>query len=173
MLLLGLFGTDTARMIQTGLHTLIDVEEANGWHNQISDGGEPTFRYSLSTSRFVKSNYQKTYTSYDVSTTLEGNVGYTTDINAGISARLGKIRSMGWQSLPEPSDHFTAAYAPLKPRVGKRDTEVFLLAGINLRLRAYNALLQGQFRQSEVTYSFSELNPLVGEFLLFSSRIPK
>ena len=41
MLLVGLLGTNTAKAIQSGLHELIDVEEANGWDNQISDGGVP------------------------------------------------------------------------------------------------------------------------------------
>ena len=163
MLLLGLFGTSTAKAVQSGLHTLIDVEEANGWDNQISDGGEPTFRYSVSTTRFLTTNYKQGFTGYDISTTIEGNIGYTTDINAGISLRFGKVRSLGWYSLPEPSDHFTAAYAPLIAYQGKRDMELFFLAGVNLRLRAYNVLLQGQFRHSEVTYSFSELNHLIGE----------
>ncbi|HIG42469.1 MAG: lipid A deacylase LpxR family protein [bacterium] len=163
MLLLGLFGTNTAKMIQSGLHSLIDVEEANGWDNQISDGGEPTFRYSLSKTRFLKSNYNKAFTAYDISTTLEGNAGYTTDINAGLSLRIGKIHALGWYSLPDPSDYFTAAYAPLITHEGKRDSEMFFLAGVNARLRIYNVLLQGQFRHSEVTYAYSDLNPLIGE----------
>ncbi len=162
MLLIGLLGTNTARVIQTVLHDIIDVEEANGWDNQISDGGEPTFRYSVSRTRFLKTNYQKGATNYDISTTFEGNIGYTTDINAGLSLRFGKVHALGWYSLPEPSDHFTAAYAPLDSGE-TTGSELFLLAGVNLRLRAYNVLLQGQFRNSKVTYSYSELNPLIGE----------
>ena len=164
MLLVGLFGTNTAKAVQSGLHDLIDVEEANGWDNQISDGGEPTFRYSVSRTSFLKTNYKSDFASYDISTTLEGNVGYTTDVNAGISLRFGRIHSLGWLSLPEPSDHFTAAYAPLiSPEGAALETEYFFLAGVNLRLRAYNVLLQGQFRDSKVTYSYSQLNALIGE----------
>ncbi len=164
MLLVGLFGTNTAKAIQSVLHDLIDVEEANGWDNQISDGGEPTFRYSVSRTSFLRTNYKSDFASYDISTTLEGNVGYTTDVNAGISLRFGRIHSLGWLSLPEPSDHFTATYAPLISREGATlETELFFLAGANLRLRAYNVLLQGQFRDSKVTYSYSQLNALIGE----------
>ena len=166
MLLLGLLGTNTAKVIQSGLHKIIDVEKANGWDNQISDGGEPTFRYSLSRTRFLKTNYKIDTTNYDLSTTLEGNIGFTTDVNAGISLRVGKVHSLGWLSLPEPSDSFTAAYAPLVTRKNHLETELFFLAGVNLRLRAYNVLLQGQFRESNVTYSYSELNPLIGEIWL-------
>jgi hypothetical protein len=166
MLLLGLWGTNTAKVIQSGLHKLIDVEKANGWDNQISDGGEPTFRYSLSQTRFLKTNYKIDTTNYDLSTTIEGNIGFTTDVNAGISLRVGKIHSLGWLSLPEPSDSFTAAYSPLVSSENHRDSELFFLAGVNLRIRAYNVLFQGQFRDSKVTYSYSELNPLVGEIWL-------
>lgn len=166
MLLLGLLGSNTAKMVQSGLHKIIDVEKANGWDNQISDGGELTFRYSLSRTRFLKTNYQVDTTNYDLSTTLEGNIGFTTDINTGISLRLGKIHSLGWLSLPEPSDNFTAAYAPLVNAKKTQKTEMFFLLGVNLRLRAYNVLLQGQFRDSKVTYSYSELNPLIGEIWL-------
>lgn len=163
MLLIGLLGTNTARAIQTGLHKLIDVDEASGWDNQISDGGELTFRYSLSRTRFLKTSYRSDQASYDISTTLAGNIGYTTDISSGISLRFGRIHSLGWHSLPEPSDHFTAAYAPLITRQGNQGTELFLITGLNLRLRAYNVLLQGQFRDSEVTYSYSALEPIIGE----------
>jgi hypothetical protein len=163
MFLLGLLGTNTAKTLQSTLHSLIDVEEANGWHNQISDGGEPTFRYSLSRTRFLKTNYAKNFASYDISATVETNIGYTTDVNAGISLRLGRINSLGWLSLPEPSDHFTAAYPPLILHSGNRKTELFLMAGANLRLRAYNVFLQGQFRDGNVTYAYDELNPLIGE----------
>jgi hypothetical protein len=166
MLLLGLLGTNTAKLVQSGLHKIIDVEKANGWDNQISDGGELTFRYSLSRTRLLKTNYQVDTTNYDISTTLEGNIGFTTDVNAGISLRVGKIHSLGWLSLAEPSDNFTAAYAPLVNWEKNRETELFFLAGVNLRLRAYNVLLQGQFRNSKVTYSYSELNPLIGEIWL-------
>jgi hypothetical protein len=163
MLLVGLFGTNSANTIQAGLHKLVEAEEAKGWHNQISDGGEPTLRYSLSRTDLVKTHYDNNFTSYDISTTLEANVGYTTDINAGISLRFGRIHPLGWFSLPEPSDHFTGAYAPLLNQQGNGDTELFFLVGANLRLRAYNVLLQGQFRSSKVSYSYSDLNPLILE----------
>jgi hypothetical protein len=166
MLLVGILGTKTAKVVQSALHSVIKVEEANGWDNQISDGGELTFRYSVSKSRFLTSHYQAGYSSYDISSSLEANIGYTTDVNAGISMRIGKIHRLGWRSLPEPSDYFTAAYAPLIHKSGGQGTEVFLTAGVNIRLRAYNALLQGQFRDSQVTYSFSELNPLITEVKL-------
>src|SRR5690606_17735143 len=38
-----------------------------------------------------------------------------------------------------------------------------LSAGVNLRLRAYNAFLQGQFRSSDVTHPSSALNNVLVE----------
>ncbi len=160
-LMIGVLGTNAAKALQQGLHSMIDVEEANGWENQISDGGEPTFRYSLSRSSILTSRHTTGFFSYDVSTTLEGNIGYMTGVNAGVAMRFGKINPMGRYSLPEPSDHFTFSYAPLTTE-GK-PSEFFMMAGANVRLRAYNVLLQGQFRESEVAISGSELNPLIGE----------
>ena len=160
-LMIGVLGTNAAKALQQGLHTVIDVEEANGWENQISDGGEPTFRYSLSRSSILTSRHTTGFFSYDVSTTLEGNIGYMTGVNAGVAMRFGKINPLGRFSLPEPSDHFTFSYAPLTAK--GESSEFFVMAGANVRLRAYNVLLQGQFRESEVTFAGSELNPLIGE----------
>jgi hypothetical protein len=163
-LMIGLLGTNTARNLQQGLHKLISVEEANGWHNQISDGGEPTFRYTLSRSSILTSGYNDGYSSFDIATSMEGNVGYMTDVNAGISMRFGKINPLGLHSLPESSDHFTTSYASV--RVPGSAPEFFAIAGVNARIRAYNVLLQGQFRHSEVTFSHSQMNPLIGEVWL-------
>jgi len=163
-LMIGLLGTNTARVFQQGLHNVIDVEEANGWRNQISDGGEPTFRYTLSRSSILTSSYDDGFSSFDIATSLEGNIGYMTDINAGISMRFGKINSLGWHSLPESSDHFTTSYAP--GRTQGNSPEIFAIARANARLRAYNVLLQGQFRHSEVTFSNSQMNPVIGEVWL-------
>jgi hypothetical protein len=162
-LLVGLLGANTAKTLQSSLHSILDVEESNGWNNQISDGGELTFRYSLSQSRVLKTNYTDKFSSYDISATAEANIGYTTDINAGISLRVGQIHALGWLSLPESSDHFATVHAPLVSGKGNQRMELFFLAGANVRLRAYNVLLQGQFRDSNVTYQYSDLNPLIIE----------
>ena len=44
-----------------------------------------------------------------------------------------------------------------------RVSELFFWGGVDLRYRFYNALLQGQFRESAVTYSASEVNPWIAE----------
>ena len=48
----------------------------------------------------------------------------------------------------------------------KGGNEFYLWAGARLNLRLYNALLQGQFRHSEVTVSSDDLERLVAEYWL-------
>ena len=45
-------------------------------------------------------------------------------------------------------------------------SELYLWAGARLNLRLYNALLQGQFRHSEVTISNEQLQHIVAEYWL-------
>ncbi len=51
-----------------------------------------------------------------------------------------------------------------------RRNEFFLWGGLNVVYRVYNALLEGQFRDSEVTYERSELNNLLGELSVGVTR---
>ena len=46
-------------------------------------------------------------------------------------------------------------------RPGSR--ELYVWGGAKARVRLYNALLQGQFRSSELTYDYGELRHVVGE----------
>jgi hypothetical protein len=45
-----------------------------------------------------------------------------------------------------------------------KSDEFYLWAGARLNLRLYNALLQGQFRSSEVTIDSDDINRLVAEY---------
>jgi hypothetical protein len=44
---------------------------------------------------------------------------------------------------------------------GRRD--LYISTGIKLRARAYNAFLQGQFRDSDAAFSASQLQPIIRE----------
>ena len=46
-LTLGILGLDLVGDIQNEVHRATNSQKANGWHNQISDGGELTARYSV------------------------------------------------------------------------------------------------------------------------------
>jgi hypothetical protein len=54
-----------------------------------------------------------------------------------------------------------AAPVPSESYRGEREIYVFL--GARIKARAYNAVLQGQFRDSDVRYTSDEVEPLLAE----------
>jgi hypothetical protein len=53
---------------------------------------------------------------------------------------------------------------PIPPPLGIHAApEVFAFAGARAKLRAYNAFLQGQFRQSDLTYGEGDANRAIAE----------
>lgn len=153
----GVLGLSEVGRLQNGIHELTASSRANGWSNQISDGGEPTFRYSArwqhhadTGSRFVQA------------TTMAGaSVGYVTEATVGASLRVGDLRTPWWSfnvhngSYGEKTNVGVPTSRPVR--------EVFGLVGANVKLRAYDAFLQGQFRESAVRYSAGDIEPLVYE----------
>jgi len=77
---LGLLGLKLAGQIQGTLHSLTGSDEANGWDNQISADGEPTAMLTLSVQ-----DKQSGTDNNQLSTHIEANAGYCTDVNAGIN----------------------------------------------------------------------------------------
>ena len=159
----GVLGLGLAEDIQTGLHDLVGSEDPEGYANQISDGGEPTFLYSLARQKLLRSDFQNDSSEYELKQTWQLNVGYFTDISWSISGRWGRINTPWWSFTPERAE-YASQPAPvvggsIKPGVRER----YVWAGFRLRARAYNVLLQGQFRDSEVTFSSGELEHLMAE----------
>jgi hypothetical protein len=91
---------------------------------------------------------------------VQGSVGYLTETSASVSARFGNFNSPWWGFAPELTDYM-AAPVPSESHQGGRELYVFV--GARVKARAYNAFLQGQFRDSEVQYSFNEIEPLLAE----------
>jgi hypothetical protein len=53
---------------------------------------------------------------------------------------------------------------PIAPPLGRDAApEVFVFAGARAKLRVYNAFLQGQFRQSDLTYGEGDVNKTLAE----------
>lgn len=158
-----MLGTQLGAEIQDSIHELSGSDNANGWDHQISDGGEPTFQYSVSRQTLLGSGLLDNEIDYELKYSLSSSIGYITEANASVSTRWGHINTPWWSFTPENADY---AYRPA-PVVGtlkgKHKPELYLWGGAKLRARAYNAFLQGQLRDSEVTYSSSELNPLIFE----------
>lgn len=162
-LTVGLLGTPVGEWIQKGVHNVSNGAEPMGYDNQISDGGEPTFRYGVARHSLLASG-SVGRGSYDVKLGIEGAIGYLSEGSVAIGARWGRIRTPWWTSTSEYANYAPQASATgLRGFSGEPRGERYLWAGVRLRARAYNALLQGQFRDSAVTFSSSELRPVLME----------
>lgn len=155
-LTLGLVGTDIGPAFQNSIHSATGSEKPNGWGNQISDGGEPTARYSVIGHKNFLSGYNKL--SYELSGAIEGNIGFNTDLGFSMSARLGQLKTPWWSFVPHQSDYIYLGQT-ITGRIDERTmpSEFFAWTGVKAKYIAYNGLLQGQFRDSAVTYDRHEL----------------
>lgn len=163
-LTVGALGLNIGGAIQNGIHSLVGSDSAQGWDNQISDGGELTFRYSVAYQKSAWSRYHGGMNNVEIKTAMRGSVGYLTGATAGISGRWGRIISPWWSFNPQLSDYAEKS-APSLATAGnsRHHRELYFWAGANLHLRRYNALLQGQFRDSAVIYSSDQLQHLLLE----------
>lgn len=156
-LTLGALGLPLAEQVHAGVHRAFGSEQPMGYDHQISDGGELTFRYVVERQQLLASGTFGGHP-FDLRFGTEASVGYLTEANAEIAARWGRTPLPWWSSLPGASDY--AGQPPMRGTAGARGhgVDVVLDMGAKLRLRAYNAFLQGQFRDSDVAYSSSDLN---------------
>lgn len=155
--LLGIIGTNLSREVQSGFHSLYrDIADSTepvepmGWAHQISDGGELTMRLRLSRSRLQFSEPGL----WDIASTVGLSLGFQTNISASLAFRLGDIKSQFW-SLPfDPVSR--GNFLPAKPK-----SEWYLWSAVRAHLIGYDALLQGQFRHSEVKFTSDEIEHYV------------
>ncbi len=157
-LVVGALGLGIAGEVQTALHGWYrDVSgsdlpvDPQGWAHQISDGGEPTARLRIVDSRRLAHG-----SGWDLAHAWDLNLGFQTNAGIGLSARAGRLNSPFW-SLP---------YDPINrgnfvPSV--HGGELYVWAAGQLRAVGYDALLQGQFRDSEVTVDYDDMRKLVWE----------
>lgn len=155
-LLLGVLGTDLCEHLQREAHELINDTLPRGWDNQISEGGEPTARYSLARRSLL---YLGTADAGrgELVWNLEGAAGFTTHLGLGLDWRWGQFASAWWSRAPSQNEYLGLGAGVVTGR------ERYLFGGFSLRARAYNALLQGQFRDSRVTFDRDQLRVVVAE----------
>jgi hypothetical protein len=156
-LTVGILGMHVSETLHDTVHKAVGSEEPQGYDHQISAGGEPTARYLLARHKLV---YADPTGHVDVKTTVSGSVGYLTETSAAISMRVGRFDTPWWTFSPELADYI-AAPTPVESLGVQR--EVYFFAGARITARAYNAFLQGQFRHSDVRYTYSEMEPLVAQ----------
>lgn len=155
-LTLGLLGTNIGKGVQTFVHRHVSHDVApGGWHHQISDGMELTGKYRLA-HRWAAfaggcecSNDAHVL---DVSTNAEGNLGYYTNIGGHGRVRLGLLRSTPLTIEVHGSD----PSLPRQARAGGWLKEAYVWGTWGGFLWGYNALLQGQFRKTDVALSFDD-----------------
>ncbi|MDJ0741067.1 MAG: lipid A deacylase LpxR family protein [Gammaproteobacteria bacterium] len=157
-IMVGAIGLDVAEQVQSGLHGWVrdtfdtdEPQDPEGWRHQISDGGELTVRL-----RVARSHLWRRGDAWDLAGGWEANLGFQTNASIGLTARYGDVDSPFWSVPYDPINR--GAFVP-----SLRDDELYVWAAGRLRAVAYDALLQGQFRDSEVTVSGDDMRRLVWE----------
>ncbi|MEJ8566423.1 lipid A deacylase LpxR family protein [Elongatibacter sediminis] len=160
-LTVGLLGTSIGEWTHKAVHRLVGSDRPEGYAHQISDDGELTARYALAYHRLLASGRGER-SGYDVKLMAGGSIGYLTEADVSLGIRWGRIATPWWRFYPDVADY--GAQPPAAPSAGYgRGRDRYLWANFKLRARAYNALLQGQFRDSPVTWSSSDLHHLQAE----------
>lgn len=158
-LTIGFLGLGLAESLQRGIHGALGNTKPNGWKNQISKGGELTAKYSLS---FQKSVYQRRRANslgQELNFTGKMDLGFTTGVGVGFNWRLGRINTPWWSFNPHQSEYLNLG-SNISTGTGRseyRSPESYIYVGGTLNYTAYNAFLQGQFRDSVVEADRSDV----------------
>jgi hypothetical protein len=161
-LTLGMLGLHLAEQVHRSVHAAVGATLPMGYGHQISDGGEPTFRYALSRYRLLAAGRLGTER-YSLRFDTMASAGFLTELNAGVSFRWGNRPERWWESFADEGDY---AGQPViaEPALPSRRRRTFAVtAGVKLRGRLYDSFLQGQFRHSDVAYGSSEIEHVLGE----------
>lgn len=164
-LTIGFLGLGLAESVQRGVHSVLGNQQPEGWRNQISDGGEPTAKYSLS---FQKAVYQHVYSNglaQEINWTGKADLGFTTGVGVGFNWRFGRINTPWWTFNPHQSEYFNlSGNVSSGKNGGPRIKERYIYAGSTLNYNVYNAFVQGQFRNSTVEVNRSDVIAGSAEF---------
>ena len=156
-LTVGLLGTGVAESLQRGVHEVQGGIVPNGWDHQISEGGEPTARFVHAEQWLLGDSESPAGGFRQTKLTLAGSAGYLTEASAAISMRWGRIETPWWSFNPELGDYSPAPIAPVNGYSFGGSPETYGFVGARVKARAYNALLQGQFRHSDVRVASDDL----------------
>lgn len=161
--LVGVLGTRVCETLQRAIHVVSKSGKIiRGWNHQIADGGEPTARWRIDRQSLMSDGRDAIGRTNQLQWTAETSIGYLTNIGIGLSGRWGRISSPWWSFAPQQADYIPigAPVAATKPGAAN---EFYFWAGAMMQVQLYNALLEGQFRHSDVRFSGSELSPVVVE----------
>ncbi len=159
---LGMLGTGVAGAVQSDLHRwwreAVDNHEPvepRGWSHQISDGGELTGRIRLAYSKRLGHGSAGPL-NWDVAGSTSMSVGYQSNATLGLTIRSGRLGSSFWTVPFDPINR--GAFLP-----SRSNSEWYFWAGYRTRLVGYDAMLQGQFRNSAVTVDPDSMERIVHE----------
>jgi hypothetical protein len=167
-LAVGVLGSELVPHAQHTVHRWMGSDQPNGWRHQISDGGEATLRlmherrWASDVRSFAGERVQWVY--------LAGaGVGFLTDINAGVAVRIGDFSTARWDIHASPTGLSSRAVSGVADP-GDR----FFYGALSARVPLYNALLQGQFRDSDVTVPSADRRRFVPDATLgYVMGLPK
>jgi len=180
-LTIGALGLRLSDHIQTSIHTsrrrnnqkkdptVLTPYDPKGWPHQISDGGEPTAKYTATWLQAVTESK-----AHDLALQTEGSLGYYTNAAVGFIARVGWLRSDFWSVQTNPLTTVnqglrdSGSAPPSQNRIPPRDRsrkklEAYLYASGRGRLVLFNELLQGGFRHSDVKFDATEVERVLTE----------
>jgi hypothetical protein len=150
----GFLGLDIFPNLQEGVHNLTGSKQPLGWEDQISDGGEPTIRYQLVKQKAIDLGISNIEMKYSQQLSL----GYISETSFSLSSRFGRFNSSWWNFNPEVS-----SYGEQRNSLSGDSGESYAFVGASIKYRFYNAFLQGQFRESHLSYKNNQLNHLLFE----------
>lgn len=160
----GMLGLSWAGALQRGIHTRLDLTEVpEGWEHQISDGGEPTVRVAWTRQSLLWSNFQQGRYEYELKWGRDLSLGYQTEVAASLSIRWGRINTPWWSFTPDRVEYVSQPAPVIGTAFRSGTREFYFWFGSKIRLRAYNAFLQGQFRDSVHTIDSDDIEPVIGE----------
>jgi len=180
----GMLGLRLSERIQTAIHThrrrqnqrrdpaAVRPYDPEGWPNQVSDGGEPTAKYTATWLQALSESR-----SHDVVLHAEGSVGYYTNAAVGLIGRLGWLHSDFWTVQSNPNAVVnqgfrdtaqsaragnSASRVPRRNR-DRRKLDAYLHGALRTRFVVFNELLQGGFRHSNVVLDDTQIEHTLRE----------
>lgn len=161
---LGVLGLNLGKAVQTAIHRGMndgntkDPYLPEGWHHQISNGGEFTLlgaitkEFLLTPKQFRDARNKHSY--FELKGGVQGMVGWYTAANAQLSARVGLLDPKNW------TQNFNLLGSGNKGADSgdKNLFELYLYGSIRPSMMFYNELLHGGFKKSDHTFSASQVN---------------
>lgn len=159
---LGLLGLELAALLQKEMHRALGANIPRGWAHQISAGGEPTINLLFGAQRHRGEFFAPWRTRLDLKSGWDVAVGFESAAAYGWSLRWGRYNTPWWSYSPAEIGYISPAAPAIRNGNGPR-RELYLTLGGRVKLRAYNAFLQGQFRETDHRLSREQLQPVIAE----------